>query len=283
MNKSILSILIVFIVLSIGACNRTSNIEVQEVASQEQDADSGSEAETEIETPEIRISPEDELTIYARSEYEPFIYLDENEEMTGFVIEVEEAILEEMGQNYRFIPYTDNQQALFDVKVGTVHAILACTRDPIFDVYTLSDTYYSITAPLFVRNETENIGGDNLEQVIESLSGRTVGVQSRGAEVSFFRSYPEIEVREYPTGTVAMEALVNGEVDAKMEVLENGLFLAEQNNWDIKPVGVPIIQIETATGFYAGLDDSTVERYNQAMQIVVENGTFDAIYSRWFE
>lgn len=118
--------------------------------------------------------------------------------------------------------------------------------------------------------------------LIKSLFGKTVGVQARGIEYNLLREYREINIVEYETGTVALEKLAIGEVDAKIENKEIALYHARMNGWDIKPVGVPLHSMVLAMSFSKKVDPEIITRYNAALKEIRNDGTYDRIYNSWF-
>jgi len=232
----------------------------------------------------IRISPDSDLLVYVRSDYQPFSWEDEEGRLTGWVVDVETAVFEEMGQNYRLIPYTDTAQAIQDMKSGLAHCVLAVPVTPDFEkIMILGQSWVNLDLYIFTREGTTDIGGETREESIKSLFGHVVGVQARGLEYNIFREYKEIQLEEFESGTIAMRKLASGEVAAKAEFIQTGLFQAKEENLPIKPVGVPIFSVKGGIGFNLDMDPQIVESYNAALQRLQDRGVLDQLYAKWFE
>ena len=59
-------------------------------------------------------------------------------------------------------------------------------------------------------------------------------------------------------------------------------YYSKINNWDLKAVGEPIITQEITTGFSQVLDTSVVDRYNVALQSLIDSGFVDRLYKEYF-
>ena len=207
----------------------------------------------------------------------------ENNEFKGFYVEVESAILERMGQKYVFVEYTNSEKVVMDIKDGSIHCGVASPIIPDFQqLANFADSYTTLDLITLVQQDTDNIGGITPEEVIKSLFGKTVGVQARGIEYNLLREYREINIVEYETGTVALEKLAIGEVDAKIENKEIALYHARMNGWDIKPVGVPLHSMVLAMSFSKRVDPEIITRYNAALKEIQNDSTYDRIYNSWF-
>ncbi len=206
-----------------------------------------------------------------------------NNEFKGFWVDVERSILSKMGQKYLFVEFTNAEKVVTDVKDGTLHAAIGAPIIPDYQqILNFTDAYITLDLITLVRTDTVDIGGNTPEEVINSLFGKTVGVQARGVEYNLLREYRDITIIEYETGTVALEKLANGEVDAKIENKEIALYHARMNGWDIKAVGVPLNSMVSAMGFSKRVDPEIITRYNTALKEILDDGTFDKIYREWF-
>ena len=280
MKKYAIAISFLLILCIFSSCERKSDLEVKKVEKK-----IGTAAEQKIISgnPVLSIIDQEEgLRVAVRSDYPPYMYLNENNELIGLLVESEKAIFDEMNYKYTFIPITDVGKALQDLKVGAIHAALGLTNQSIFAEYKLAKNYFSFAAYIFVRPEEKDINGPTPEELLASLSGKTIGVQTRGSDLDMVRGIADIKYKEYATGTVALQALADGEVDAKIEILEVVYDFNLKHGTDLIPTGVPIYEITANTGFYPGLEQAIVNNYNQALDKVVAGGTIDKIYKKYF-
>lgn len=282
--KVIYGILFITILIS-GGCSRKTELYVQELPEEKSlTAEEMTDQQAESsERPLITIRLEDELTMMVRSDYEPFMWLNENGQLTGWIVDVEKAILTEMGQNYRIVPYSDAGKATQDVKSGVANTLVATPFSPDYEkIFNMADPWIFMDVMIFVHNDTLDIGGETSEACIQSLSGKKVGVQARGLEYTLLRDYKDIELIEYETGTVAIQKMAQKTVDAKIEIMQPALYQAKKENLQIKAVGVPLMSVQGTLGFHKGIDPEIIDRYNTALKTIQNNGTYDRIYRRWF-
>ena len=233
--------------------------------------------------PLINITKDDTLKIMVRADGAPGMYLDSDGELKGFYVELEKEIMKEMGQKYELISYTDLGPLIQQMKEGTAHNALATPNLPDYASFlNLSINYEILNYVIFLNNQSESIESSSKEEAIKSLFGKKIGVQTRGHIYQALRDYKDIEIAEYPTTTVAMEALNNGEVYAVPEVKRIGKYYAKKNSWSVKPIGAPIITQRIATGFSQALDPSVIDRYNVALQSLLDSGYVDRLHKSYF-
>lgn len=233
--------------------------------------------------PLIEITPDDELLIIVRSDGAPGMFLNEQNLLTGFYVELEELIMKEMGQNYRFITYTDLGSAIQLIKNGEVHSALATPDVPDFRLLAnISSTFEILNFIIFLQDHINEEVPENKYDAIKYLYGKKVGVQTRGHIFQLLRDHPEIELVEYPTTTVAMEALHRGEVDAVPEVKRISMYYRQVYDWKVKSFGPTIFELNIGTGFSKKLSQSIVYRYNIALQKLIDSGLVDELYNDYF-
>lgn len=233
--------------------------------------------------PVTDIQPDDELLIMVRTDGAPGMFLNKENELEGFYVDLEREIMKEMNQNYRFVTYSDLGKAIQQIKVGEFHSALATPDVPDFRLLAnISTPFETLNFTIFIPEETKDIVPDNKYDAIRFLYGKKVGVQTRGHIFQLLRDHPEIELLEYPTTTVAMEALYNGEVDAVPEVKRIGTFYAEENSWNVKAFGPPIFELKIATGFSKTVSQDIVYRYNTTLQKLIDNGIVEKMYRNYY-
>jgi len=281
-------ILVVFFILLFISCGKQkSDLEIIESDNIKKEviAETTPESKNEVaETkPLIKITQNDLLKIMVRSDGAPGMFLNSNQELEGFYVELEKSVMKEMNQKYELIPYNDIGILIQQIKTGEVHSALATPILPDYQSFlNISNKFEILHFVIFLPEKSEVIIPDNKEDAIKTLFGKKIGVQTRGHIYQLLRDYKDIEIIEYPTTTVAMEALNKGEVDAVPEVKRIGLHYAKLNNWDVKPVGGTILSIDIGTSFSQAIDPSVVDRYNVALQSLLDSGYVDELYNTYF-
>lgn len=229
------------------------------------------------------ISPDDTVEILVRADGAPGMYLGDDGELHGFYVELEKMVMKEMGQAHHLRSYSDVGPAVQGLKAGVYHIALAVPDLPEYKSFlNLSIHYEVLRYVTFIQKGNEEIRGDTRDEVLRSLHGKKVGVQTRGHIYQALRDIREIELVEYPTTTKALADLNKGLLDAVPDVKRIGEHYSVLNGWDIKPVGSPIISHNLTTAFSQTLDNSLIERYNTALQKLISDGRFEALRESYF-
>lgn len=284
MKKLLLLFILSILILSCDKKDTELEVIEKETPEVTQNDNTTEQVTNEEETkPLIEISKEDVLQIWYRADGAPGMFVDENGNAKGFYIDLEKAIMKEMGQKYNFNPYSDLGPLIQNIKSGTAHSALATVDVPDYRALAnISTTFEVLDYYIFISANNNDIVPTNIDEAIKYLNGKKVGVQTRAHIYQLLRDHKEIEIVEYPTTTVAMEALHNGEVDAVPEVKRIGVLYAKEKNWAVKPVGAPIFSQDIGTGFSKVVDTSVVDRYNKALQTLIDNGYVADLYNSYF-
>lgn len=282
MNKAFLLFLLTLMFVS---CNkRISELEISQKPGLVLDNTNKSSVHVSDQTKSlIIIKPEDSLQIYVRADGAPGMFLDDDGILKGFYVDLEKKIMKEMGQKYKLNSYTDLGPAIVGIKSGDVHSALSVPDVPDYrELTNISKTYEKLDYVIFYAADRTPHNVSNKKEAIETLYGKKVGVQTRGHIYQLLRDNKNIELVEYPTTTIALKALANGEVDAVPEVKRVGLYNKKLNNWDISYNDLPIFSLNIGTGFSKCLDPSIVERYNTALQSLIDSGEVENLYKLYF-
>lgn len=281
MKKNLLVLFTIFLIIS---CNKkVTEVEVSKAGDSTKDQSASIPATKEEIKPLIPIAPNDVLQIWARADGAPGMFVNESGEIVGFYVDLEKMIMEEMGQKYKINSYTDLGPLIQDIKTGKAHSALAAFDVPDYRALAhLSDSYENLEYVIFLRNQNSDSIPNTPNEAIEYLYGKKVGVQTRGHIYQILRDHKEIEIIEYPTTTEALAALNNGDVDAVPEVNRIGKYYSRKNSWEIMPASIPLLSFKTVTGFSKALDYSVVDRYNKALNTLIDNGSVAELYKNYF-
>jgi len=237
----------------------------------------------EASKPLITLTATDTVEILVRQDGAPGMYLGSDGILRGFYVDLERMVMEEMGQVYHFVPYSDVGPLLHGLKTGVYHIALAAPDLPDYRSFlNLSIPYEVLHFVTFVQKGNSFISGSTREALLTSLHGKKVGVQTQGHIYQVLREIREIELVEYPTTTKALEDLNKGLLDAVPDVKRIGIYYSSLHNWDIVPAGEPIISQEITTAFSQMLEESLIERYNKALKTLLADGRFDTLYESYF-
>jgi len=197
-------------------------------------------------------------------------------EYTGFDIELIEAIAEKMGRTAE-VQDTSFETIFRDVSQGKFDAAISAAtiteeREKAVD---FSNPYYLSEQAVLVKEGSEI-------KSLEDLEGKTVGVQqgTTGQELAKEKANAS-EVRPYPEGPDAVNALKSGTVEAVVidaPVAANaveksgGVEIAEKVPTE-EEYGIAVAQGET----------ELLEEINKGLKEVQEDGTYTKIYEKWFK
>lgn len=215
------------------------------------------------------------LTVGSDIPYPPFEDFGPNKEPVGFDIELMETIAEDIGRKAEFQD-TSFDTIFRDLAQGKFEAVASATTitDEREETVDFTNPYYFSEQAILVKE-----GGDI--DSVESLSGATIGVQQGTTGEEFVEEKVDAgEMRSYPQGPDAVNALKTGVVDAvviDIPVAENAVE---------KSGGIEIsaaIPTEEEYGFVVKQGNTELlEDLNEALETVKDNGEFSTIYEKWF-
>ena len=260
------------------------------------DSDSGSDStETATEAATTESIVPSNVVIGSDIPYRPFEYETTSGELTGFDVDIAEAIFEEqLGVSYEFkstsfdsiIPSLNNNNFRIIMSAMTIN-------DERAEQVDFSDPYFTAYQTVIVRDD-----GDITSK--EDLRGRAVGVQKgttgAGAAEELREEFDgELDIKSYDQIPGAFQALNNGQVDAVINdntvnaefandnddvVFLEGEGAAAEGDGDAPPYLT--LTVENYGIAFRQDDDEFRERVNEALAAIRDEGTYDEIYSEYF-
>lgn len=280
LRKNLLFLILLSILFS---CKEDSKIIITNKKASETEESVIRDPEVTTKKPLINITKDDYLEIWVRGDGAPGMYLDENNEVKGFYVELEKMVMKEMGQKFRFHPYFDVGPVVQKIKDGEAHIALSVPDLPDYRSFLhLSDKYEDLNYVTVVQKESESNFPTSRDEIIKSFYGKNIGVQTRGHIYQILREHKEINLVEYPTTTQAMADLDQGKLDAVPEVKRIMKYYSGINNWNLTAVGEVLFTKDICTGFSKALDYSVVERYNKALNSLIDSGKVEELYKNFF-
>ncbi len=273
-------------VLLLFGCRKKNELVIRDSPSDEPSAVNEELPESdrmEMEKPLIALSDSDTLLIMVRQDGAPGMYLGEDDKLHGFYVDLEKMIMDEMGQAYRLIPYSDVGPIILKLKSGEVHSALAAPDLADYRSFlNLSVPYEILNYVTFIRKGDSRFDDSSRDAVIQSLEGKKVGVQAQGHIYQLLRDNRNIELVEYPTTTMALEDLNKGLLDAVPDVKRIGEYYAGLKGWEITPVGGVIFSHKITTAFSQMLAPALLEKYNTALTALMDQGKVRELYESYF-
>jgi polar amino acid transport system substrate-binding protein len=195
---------------------------------------------------------------------------------TGYDVELLEAVAENIGRKAVF------QDTSFD----TIFLDLARGKfDAVASAATITDERektVDFTNPYYLSEQAILVEEGGEIDSVEKLSGATVGVQQGTTGQEFVEEEGDAsEVRPFPQGPDAVNALKTGTVDAvviDIPVAENAV--AASDGIEISAA----IPTDEQYGFVVAQDEEELlEELNKGLEEAKDDGTFARIYKKWFK
>ena len=243
-------------------------------------AEEPTEAPTEAPTEPPAEEEEEGLgtvVIGTNAEYPPFEYVDEEGNITGFDIDLMEAVAQAAGFDYEFVNtrWDGIFVALASGEFDAVASAATITEER-EEMVDFSDPYFNAGQRIVVQAGETEIEGP------EDLAGKRVGVQLGTTGDIWLTDETEAEVVRYDENTLAFQALANGDVDAAVADGPTAVDIIQAN---------PEMDLEVLPGTYTDEQygiavnpdrQDVLEAINQGLAAVRESGQYDEIYDKYF-
>lgn len=222
---------------------------------------------------------QEEIKFATEATYAPFEYMDDNNQMQGFDIDLANALCKEMEakcsfQNQAFdslIPALKFKR--YDAAISAMDITEARLKQVSF-----TDTYYD-NAAAFV-----SVKGKIATQ--NDLKGKRVGVQNGTTHQSYLADQnPEVTAVPYASYQDAFIDMQNGRIDS---VFGDTAVVAEwfKTNDELAYVGEPVTNKQYfGNGFGIAVNKDNQElvtQLNDALAAIKENGEYQAIFDKYF-
>ncbi|MBZ0329578.1 transporter substrate-binding domain-containing protein [Halomonas sp. ANAO-440] len=218
--------------------------------------------------------------------YEPMEYRTPEGELTGFDIDLGNALCDEMGITCEWV----EQQ--WD---GIIPGLMARNYDAIMSSMTIneerraqvlfSDAYFTPPSAWFGPADSDiDLPSE------ETLEGKTLGVQRGTLQDSYATDfYGDVAtIRRYPTADDMLLDMESGRLDLMFVNYPVGkTTLLDSERGDYRVVGEMIREPYKYFGdgiaiAFRPRDEALAERFNEALATLKENGTYDEIHDRYF-
>ncbi len=228
------------------------------------------------------------ISVGINAEFEPFVFVDENGNLSGFDIDMMNALSAAAGFEiaYATTPFEEIFNGLengdFDAAISAITITEGRKErvdftDPYFEPDMAPVSYFSSGQGVAVLTDNMTImGADDLTADV------TVGVKKGTTGAEFVADQTEAKVSAYDEAVPALQALVNAEVTAvvlDMPVIID--FIKSNPGAAIKLVGGPVT--DEQYGIAVSKDRPLVlEGLNLALEQIQETGVYDQVFQKWF-
>lgn len=239
------------------------------------------------ETTEAAVGREDELTgalsgvtlkIGTDTSFVPFCFPDENNEYTGFDIDLLKELSSKLGFEYELQPM-DFTTLLMSVQsekldVGMAGITITPERKEVMD---FSAPYYDAGLLVMVKEDNTDIQG------IEDLAGKKVALKEGTSSVDYINENVQDvgSIITFPNIENAYMEVSREAADAVVYDSPNILYYLKINpESGCKAVGEMFDAAQYGIVFQKGSEYT--ELFDQALEEFKEDGTYDRIYETWF-
>ncbi|MGP4713631.1 substrate-binding periplasmic protein [Psychrobacter sp. DM8] len=272
--KQLLYIFPVMMSVSLLGCSNSGNPATQEVANSEGTTEEEFVSKLPDSAPVVRVASD--------SDFAPYEFKDEYGNVSGFDIDVMNAIGEDQG--FRVENYTDRWEVIFenlDSKNRDMIAAAVPYSAERASKYLLSDPYAPLPSTLLYLDESLNLNSLN------DLSNVRIGVLDDTVQHEFFSSgqFKVKSVEPYITTFAAVQAMAQGKVDAVAEDSGALRYIME----DLPSLQPQYFDYEDLTAEAARKvlvidkdQPELLEKVNAGLKTIKENGTYGKLTTKWF-
>ncbi|MBD2386672.1 ABC transporter permease subunit [Cylindrospermum sp. FACHB-282] len=217
------------------------------------------------------------LRVATEPAFPPFEFQGKDGELQGFSIDLMNAAATAAGFKVDF------QSLPFD---GIIPALQAKTVDAAISSITITQERaktISFSRPYFKAGLAIAIGADNQDITgFDSLKNKKVAVQIGTTGATKAKSIPGVQIRSFDSAPIALQELLNNNVDAVINDAPVTLYAINTGNLQ----GIKVVEQLLTEEFY-GIATPKKSPYlrliNQGLTTVLQTGTYQQIYQKWFK
>ncbi|HEX9798364.1 MAG TPA: basic amino acid ABC transporter substrate-binding protein [Anaerolineales bacterium] len=217
------------------------------------------------------------VTVGTNAEYPPFEFVDDAGNVTGFDVDLMNAIAEEAGFEVEFVN-TRWDGIFVALAAGEFDAVIsAATITPErAETVNFSDAYFNAGQRIVVRGDETEISGP------DDLAGKSVGVQTGTTGDIWLTDDTDAEVVRYDENTLAFQALANGDVDAAVADGPTAVDIVKANP-EMNLTVLDGVYTDEEYGIAVNMERADVlAAINDGLAAVRASGEYDEIYDRYF-
>lgn len=218
-------------------------------------------------------------TFATNANWPPLEYVDENGNIVGFEIDLINAMSEVSGVPMRYVN-TSWDTIFAGLANGQYNAIASgvTVTEERKNTIDFSTVIYQVTQSIMTLTKNSDL------TTVESLFGKRVGVQMGTTGHFAMEEYPEIQILAYEDIALAIQDLINGNVDAVVcdSVIASDYVMANENFAGVLTVtGTASETVEDIAIAVKKGDSELLNIINTSIETLIENGTMDELYTKW--
>lgn len=273
--KKVLAILVAaMLVLTVfAACAKTNKPEetTAEVVENPGDVDETAEAAELTKDFEGKT-----LTMGTNAAFPPYEFVDDNGDYAGIDVKIATAVAEKLGMTLK-VKDMEFDSLISAVSGGAIDVVLAglTVNDERKEKVNFSESYATGVQVVIVKD------GSDIKTV-DDLEGKTIGVQAgTTGDIYCTGDYGQENVKQFPNGSLAVQALANDQVDCV--VIDN----EPAKNFVAANEGLVILDTEYTTEDYAAAfakeNTALLVAFNAALKQLQADGTVDSIIAEYIK
>ncbi|MGT2887138.1 ABC transporter substrate-binding protein/permease [Streptococcus didelphis] len=218
------------------------------------------------------------ITIVSDTAYAPFEYKDSDQVYKGIDVDIIDEVAKRKNWDYK-MTFPGFDAAVNAIQSGQAKALMAGTTitDERKKVFSFSDPYYD-TKIVIATKAASPI------KKYSALKGKTVGVKNGTAAQAFLnknKTKYKFKVKTFDTGDLMYNSLSAGSIEAVMDDEPVIQFAINQKqdlaiNMKGEAIGSFGFAVKKGSGY-----DYLIDDFNQALQEMKADGTYQAIMSKW--
>lgn len=227
------------------------------------------------------------ITVAVNPEFKPFLYLDEADNMTGFDIDIMNALSKAGNFEVAYVPRPfdgmldalaagEYDAAISAITINESRLERVDFTQPYFEPGQAGFAFFSSGLGVAVRGDEMNIMGKD-----DLTPGTIIGVKRGTTGDEYAASLDGVTVVRFDESGDALSGLADGAVDAVVVDLAVIADYAKQNAGAIKLVGGPITEEQYGIAVAKERQD-VLNMLNAALAEIRADGTYDQIVNTWF-
>lgn len=218
------------------------------------------------------------LNMAIDAEYAPFESVNENGDIVGFDVDLNEEISKILGYEYTIndMEFTGLISSIASKKCDYIISALTYSeeRDEVVD---FSDGYFTpVMAMVFKKGEDY--------KTMDDFKGKIVGTTLGSVYEKVVKKIDNVEMKTYDVVNEALPIIGTDELDAVLADTTNAISFCEEDD-SLTYIVVPLSFTEDTVSAFSVLlpnDSPYLKYFNEAIAEIKENGTYDKLVEKWF-
>lgn len=218
------------------------------------------------------------LNMAIDAEYAPFESVNENGDIVGFDVDLNEEISKILGYEYTIndMEFTGLISSIASKKCDYIISALTYSeeRDEVVD---FSDGYFTpVMAMVFKKGEDY--------KTMDDFKGKIVGTTLGSVYEKVVKKIDNVEMKTYDVVNEALPIIGTDELDAVLADTTNAISFCEEDD-SLTYMVVPLSFTQDTVSAFSVLlpnDSPYLKYFNEAIAEIKENGTYDKLVEKWF-